>query len=184
MIIGVLVAAGVVVLVAVTMLAIRRRRHRDLGTSADRTTFDTLHTASLATPGLREGLTEHGAQRAVRHLRSLLGTAAVALTDRSRTLAVDDVSHHHAQHAIDQAQAVLRTGVTAVLGSAVVSCGSADCRCVPPWPARSSTATPSWARSSPTVAGRRRCSCVPSTRWRAGCPDRSSSPRPTGSAPG
>jgi two-component system LytT family sensor kinase len=133
---GVLVAAGVVVLVAVTMLAIRRRRHRDLGTSADRATFDTLHTASLATPGLREGLTEHGAQRAVRHLRTLLGTAAVALTDRSRTLAVDDVSHHHAQHAIDQAQAVLRTGVTAVLGPAVVSCGSADC------PVRAAVASP------------------------------------------
>jgi len=136
MIIGVLVAAGVVVLVAVTMLAIRRRRHRDLGTSADRTTFDTLHTASLATPGLREGLTEHGAQRAVRHLRSLLGTAAVALTDRSRTLAVDDVSHHHAQHAIGHAQAVLRTGVTDVLGPAVVSCGSADC------PVRAAVASP------------------------------------------
>jgi two-component system LytT family sensor kinase len=124
---GVLVAAGVVVLVAMTMLAIRRRRHRDLGTSADRATFDTLHTASLATPGLREGLTEHGGQRAVRHLRTLLGTAAVALTDRSRTLAVDDVSHHHAQDAIAHAQAVLRTGATAVLGPAVVSCGSADC---------------------------------------------------------
>ena len=136
MITGVLVAAGVVVLVAVTMLAIRRRRHRDLGTSADRTTFDTLHTASLATPGLREGLTEHGAQRAVRHLRSLLGTAAVALTDRSRTLAVDDVSHHHAQQAIGHAQAVLRTGVTDVLGPAVVSCGSADC------PVRAAVASP------------------------------------------
>ena len=136
MITGVLVAAGVVVLVAVTMLAIRRRRHRELGTSADRTTFDTLHTASLATPGLREGLTEHGAQRAVRHLRSLLGTAAVALTDRSRTLAVDDVSHHHAQHAIGHAQAVLRTGVTDVLGPAVVSCGSADC------PVRAAVASP------------------------------------------
>jgi two-component system LytT family sensor kinase len=133
---GVLVAAGVVVLVAVTMLAIRRRRHRDLGTSADRATFDTLHTASLATPGLREGLTEHGAQRAVRHLRTLLGTAAVALTDRSRTLAVDDVSHHHAQHAIGHAQAVLRTGVTDVLGPAVVSCGSADC------PVRAAVASP------------------------------------------
>lgn len=136
MVTGVLVAAGVVVLVAVTMLAIRRRRHRDLGTSADRTTFDTLHTASLATPGLREGLTEHGGQRAVRHLRTLLGTAAVALTDRSRTLAVDDVTHHHAQHAIGHAQAVLRTGVTAVLGPAVVSCGSADC------PVRAAVASP------------------------------------------
>ena len=81
MIAGILIAVAVVVAVAVTMLAIRRRRHRDLGTSANRATFDTLHTASLAAPGLREGLTEHGAQRAVRHLRSLLGTSAVALTE-------------------------------------------------------------------------------------------------------
>jgi len=41
---GILIAAGVAVATVVTMLAIRRRRHRDLGTSADRATFDTLHT--------------------------------------------------------------------------------------------------------------------------------------------
>jgi len=133
---GALIAVGVVVATVVTMLAIRRRRHRDLGTSADRATFDTLHTASLATPGLREGLTEHGAQRAVRHLRTLLGTSAVALTDRSRTLAVDDSSHHHAEHAMSHAQAVLHSGVTAVLGPAVVSCRSADC------PVRAAVASP------------------------------------------
>ena len=136
MIAGALIAVGVVVATVVTMLTIRRRRHRDLGTSADRATFDTLHTASLATPGLREGLTEHGAQRAVRHLRTLLGTSAVALTDRSRTLAVDDASHHHAEHAMSHAQAVLHSGVTAVLGPAVVSCRSADC------PVRAAVASP------------------------------------------
>ena len=126
MVAGILIAAGVVVAVAATMLAIRRRRHRDLGTSADRATFDTLHTASLATPGLREGLTEHGAQRAVRHLRTLLGTSAVAITDRSGILAIEGV-HHHAEQAMGHVQAVLRTGVTSVLGSAVVWCGSVDC---------------------------------------------------------
>ncbi|HEY3713673.1 MAG TPA: histidine kinase [Jatrophihabitantaceae bacterium] len=136
MIAGVLIAAGVAVATVVTMLAIRRRRHRDLGTSADRATFDTLHTANLATPGLREGLTEHGAQRAVRHLRTLLGTSAVALTDRSRTLAVDDTSHHHAEQAMSHVQAVLHSGVTAVLGPAVVSCRSADC------PVRAAVASP------------------------------------------
>jgi two-component system, LytTR family, sensor kinase len=132
---GILIAAGVVVAVVATMLAIRRRRHRDLGTSADRATFDTLHTASLATPGLREGLTEHGAQRAVRHLRTLLGTSAVAITDRSRILAIEGV-HHHAEQAMGQVQAVLHTGVTSVLGSAVVWCGSADC------PVRAAVASP------------------------------------------
>lgn len=63
----------------VVFLAVRRLR--DLGTPADRATFATLHTASLAAPSLREGLTSSGAQRSVRHLRALLGTAAVSLTD-------------------------------------------------------------------------------------------------------
>ncbi|MDQ2750074.1 MAG: histidine kinase [Actinomycetota bacterium] len=102
-------------------------RRRDLGTSAGRATFDTLHTASLAAPGLREGLTEQGAQRAVKHLRVLLGTAAVALTDRSRTLAVDGISHHHAAQAIDHAERVLEHGATAILGPRDVSCGAPDC---------------------------------------------------------
>ena len=135
MIAGIVAAVGVVLVVAAIMLTVRRRRHRDLGTPADRATFDTLHTASLAAPGLREGLTEHGAQRAARHLRALLGTAAVALTDRSRTLAVDGASHHHAEQAIDHAQAVLHSGATIVLGPEVVAC-AIDC------PVRAAVASP------------------------------------------
>jgi two-component system, LytTR family, sensor kinase len=103
------------------------RRRRDLGTSADRATFDTLHTASLAAPWLREGLTGPGAERAVRHLRGLLGTTAVALTDRTRTLAVDGNAHHHADDAIAHAAGVLDSGRTQVLSAREVSCGSADC---------------------------------------------------------
>ena len=102
-------------------------RRRDLGTSASRATFDTLHNASLAAPSLREGLTESGAERAVKHLRALLGTAAVALTDRSRTLAVDGVSHNHATGAIEHAGRVLEHGTTVILGSREVSCGAPDC---------------------------------------------------------
>lgn len=102
-------------------------RRRDLGTSASRATFDTLHNASLAAPSLRQGLTENGAERAVKHLRALLGTAAVALTDRSRTLALDGVSHNHAADAIDHAGRVLEHGTTAILGSHEVSCGAPDC---------------------------------------------------------
>ncbi|MEO6886519.1 MAG: histidine kinase [Jatrophihabitantaceae bacterium] len=111
-------------------------RRRDLGTSADRATFDTLHTASLAAPGLREGLTQPGAQRAVKFLRILLGTSAVALTDRSRTLAVDGGSHHHGDEAITHVQAVLESGATAILGARNMSCSAADC------PARGAVACP------------------------------------------
>src|ERR671930_264218 len=65
----------IVVLLAVGYAVYHRR---DLGSSADRASFDALHTASLAAPGLREGLTAHGAGRAVRHLRALLGTREIS----------------------------------------------------------------------------------------------------------
>jgi two-component system LytT family sensor kinase len=121
-----LLSAAFVVLVLVGIgYALYRRR--DLGTSAGRATFDTLHTASLAAPSLRQGLTEQGAQRAVKHLRALLGTAAVALTDRSRTLAVDGVAHNHAAEAIGHAERVLEHGATTILGPREVSCGAPDC---------------------------------------------------------
>lgn len=70
-----------------------RRTH--LGSEADRATFRTLHTASLASPALREGLTSESAQRAVRHLRDLLGTPALAVTDTASCLAWDGEGAHH-----------------------------------------------------------------------------------------
>jgi two-component system LytT family sensor kinase len=121
-----LLGAAAVVLVAACGAYLLYRR-RDLGTSAGRRTFTALHTAGLAAPGLREGLTEEGAQRAVRHLRALLGASAVALTDRAHTLAVDGPSHHHGQHAWEHAQAVLASGRTTVLGPREVGCGAPDC---------------------------------------------------------
>lgn len=70
-----------------------RRTH--LGTDADRATFRTLHTAGLAAPALREGLTTASAERAVPHLRALLDTPALALTDTAGLLAWDGVGSHH-----------------------------------------------------------------------------------------
>jgi two-component system, LytTR family, sensor kinase len=127
-------AAFVVVVIIGVAYAVHRRR--DLGTSAGRATFDTLHTASLAAPSLRQGLTEPGAERAVKHLRTLLGSAAVALTDRSRTLAIDGISHNHAADAITHAQRVIEHGTTAILGAREVSCGAPDC------PVRAAVASP------------------------------------------
>lgn len=73
-------------------------RSGDLGSEADRATFRTLHTASLAAPALRQGLTPESAQRAGKHLRALLGTASVALTDSYAVLAWDgDFEHHRPQ---------------------------------------------------------------------------------------
>jgi two-component system LytT family sensor kinase len=121
-----LVVAVLLVAVAGFVIYVVRRR-RELGTSASRATFDTLHAASLAAPSLREGLTRLGAERAVRHLRVLLGTPAVALTDRVRTLATDGHVHHHADDAVSHAARALESGRTELLSAEEVSCGSADC---------------------------------------------------------
>ncbi|WAX56952.1 histidine kinase [Jatrophihabitans cynanchi] len=130
----VLAAAAVVAGVAGIAYLVYRRR--DLGTSADRATFDTLHTASLASLGLREGLTRPGSERAVKHLRALLGTTAVALTDSSRVLAVDGGSHHHADAAVTHARHALRDARTVIVAAREVSCGAPDC------PARVAVAAP------------------------------------------
>jgi two-component system LytT family sensor kinase len=124
---AIVVALIVVLALAVAFVLVGRYRRRDLGTSADRATFETLHTASLAAPGLREGMTEQGAERAVRHLRALLGAAAVALTDRTRTLAADGDAHHHARAAIAHAGSVLESGRTHILAGSEISCQVPDC---------------------------------------------------------
>ena len=51
----------------------RWRTSRHLGSEADQATFRTLHTASLASRALREGLTAESVERSLRHLRALLG---------------------------------------------------------------------------------------------------------------
>jgi len=122
-----LMAATVVVAVAGGVVARTILRRRDLGTPADRATFATLHTASLAAPHLREGLTPAGATRAVRHLRTLLGSAAVALVDTSSTLAWDGAGAHHGPAAREHAGEVLRTGRTVVLEPDEVACGDIEC---------------------------------------------------------
>jgi two-component system, LytTR family, sensor kinase len=102
-----------------------RRGH--LGTEADRATFRTLHTASLATPALRAGLTEASAQRSARHLRSLLASPAVALTDRAALLAWDGGAHHHAEQAAGLARSVVAAGSTAVQDRNAIPCRDPGC---------------------------------------------------------
>jgi two-component system, LytTR family, sensor kinase len=102
-----------------------RRGH--LGTEADRATFRTLHTASLATPALRAGLTEASAQRSVRHLRSLMGTPAVALTDRATLLAWDGGGHHHAEQVPGLARGVVAEGSTTVQDRTAIPCPDPGC---------------------------------------------------------
>ncbi|MFE3449892.1 sensor histidine kinase [Nonomuraea sp. NPDC059194] len=92
------------------------RGRREFGSGpAARATFETLHTASLAAPPLRAGLSEDGAQKASRHLRELLGSPAIAITDGERLLVYDGAGEHHAAEAFAHAAETLKDGRTQVL---------------------------------------------------------------------
>jgi two-component system, LytTR family, sensor kinase len=81
-----------------------------LGTPVEHATFQTLHTASLATPPLRAGLTEETARRSARRLRSLLGTDALCLTDRTDVLAWDGAGAHHRTEILEKLAGSMETG--------------------------------------------------------------------------
>ncbi|MFJ3582313.1 sensor histidine kinase [Streptomyces sp. NPDC090127] len=97
----------------------------DLGTPVERATFHTLHTASLAAPPLRAGLTEDTARKAVRRLRPLLGTEALCLTDRSAVLAWDGPGErHHREHVMERVTPILDSGRSL---SAHTDCADVTC---------------------------------------------------------
>lgn len=104
-----------------------RLRLGHLGSEADRTTFRTLHTASLMTGALRTGLTVDSAERSVRHLRSLLGGHSVALTDTESLLAWAGPQDEHAAHAGRLARLGVADGGTAVHDHREFSCGAQIC---------------------------------------------------------
>jgi len=117
--------AVVCALLLSAMLVMLRRSHRPvLGTAAQRLTFDVLHTASLAAPGLREGLTAGGAERAVRHLRTLLDAPAIAITDHTHTLARDGQGHGHEVDPFAHARGTLASGRTSILPGDEMGCTS------------------------------------------------------------
>ncbi|WP_214319810.1 sensor histidine kinase [Nonomuraea sediminis] len=122
--VGVVVVAVLVGVPAIVLWRVVRGR-RDLGTSpAERATFETLHTASLAAPPLRAGLTAEGALKASRHLRELLGSPALAITDGEQLLVYDGAGEHHAREAFEHAAATLRDGRTQVLA---IECELLEC---------------------------------------------------------
>ncbi|NUV70707.1 MULTISPECIES: sensor histidine kinase [unclassified Streptomyces] len=126
-------AVAVVVVLAALLLGagylLGRRTARpvrpsDVGTPVEHATFETLHTASLAAPPLRAGLTEESARRAARRLRSLLGTDALCLTDRERVLVWDGAGHHHGKDVMEHLKALLDNGRDTAFDS---GCGDLDC---------------------------------------------------------
>jgi len=100
---------------------------RQLGNDADLATFRTLHTASLASPALREGLTVESVERSLRHLRNLLGTPAVAIADTHDLLGYDGLSTHHADQAHELARRAVDATSTVVAGRAELTCTTPGC---------------------------------------------------------
>ncbi|WP_438853677.1 sensor histidine kinase [Agromyces sp. M3QZ16-3] len=86
-------AAGVVAgALAVGVVVLLRRlavQSKELGTDAERATYQTLHLASRAAKHLRGDMTEADAARAARNLRSMLGADTVALVMTGGPVAVD-----------------------------------------------------------------------------------------------
>ncbi|KOG10260.1 MULTISPECIES: sensor histidine kinase [Streptomyces] len=114
-------AAG---LLAGAVLARRRVAVGGVGDSVEKATFRTLHTASLAAPPLRAGLTPDTARKAVRRLRPLLGSSALLLTDTDRVLAWGGSGEHHTDEVMQHARDVLGSGRAGVF---TVDCAQEDC---------------------------------------------------------
>jgi len=102
-----------------------RRRH--LGSEADRAAFRTLHSASLASPALRAGLTRASAERSIRHLHDLLGTPALALTDTAEPLAWHGRGQHHEGQCGGLATMTVEAGRTRIFDRADLACGVSGC---------------------------------------------------------
>ena len=118
--VAVMVGLPVVVLFRVFV----SRRH--FGTPVERATYETLHTASMAAPPLRSGLGPAAAAKAAGHLRDLLGSTAVAVTDLDQTLAWEGGGGHHQDGAVAISARAMETGrVTVVKDS--VACRDPDC---------------------------------------------------------
>src|SRR2546421_2410784 len=82
---GVLLGAGLAVIVAATWRAIRAPRVAGIPQSAMQAA---LHAATSTLPYLRGGLTPRTAELAVPHLQALTGAAAIALADTRAVLAI------------------------------------------------------------------------------------------------
>ena len=100
---------------------------RPLGSDADRATFRTLHTASLAGPALRRGLDATSAGDSLAHLHRLLGSPVTTLTDTARPLAWEGRFEHHRDDAAELARRVAASGRTEVADGDELACSRTGC---------------------------------------------------------
>ncbi len=110
------IALAIAVVVGVGLKVLRS--FRELGTDAERATYNTLHAASKAGRHLRTGLNPAGAAKASRQLRTLLGCDALAITDLSGVLAWDGPAEELRPRLMELAADVLSGGRTQVFNAA------------------------------------------------------------------
>ena len=82
-------ASGALITVLLVLARRLARGGGDLGSDAEQAAYRALHEAGLAATHLRGGLAGSDLDRAARHLRSLLGSATVALVHEGRVVALD-----------------------------------------------------------------------------------------------
>lgn len=146
-------AVAVAVVLVATAAFVRWRlltRRRTLGSPADRATYKTLHTASLAAPSLRRGLDAESAAQAIPHVRALLGTSTVAITDLDGPLAWDGA--HADVDVIPLMSDALARGTTQASARAIVAPLSVDGRVVGSIVVVSDEASAGLARATTEVA--------------------------------
>ena len=107
-------------LVAAALYA--RRSGTRLVTPGQRMTYEAMHTANLAAPSLRSGLTPDAMRRAFDPLRSLLGTRAVVVADQSGVIAAEGADAEHLQLLGRPLQSVLATGRPSLLSAEDLRC--------------------------------------------------------------
>ena len=108
--------AGTMLLIGLAAWLLGRSRRRGFLSEVDRATYATLHTASLASQHLGEGLTPDAAERAGRHLLSILGAHAVSIADSGSVLSWTGVGDHHRGTALALGEQTRETGRTVVHG--------------------------------------------------------------------
>ena len=82
-------AAGLIIAAIYALIRRYARGSRELGTDAERATFETLNLASRAAGHLRGGLIAGDTMKAARHLRALLDCDALVIVDERGVLAID-----------------------------------------------------------------------------------------------
>jgi len=145
--------AVVAVLIAVAILTrwVLLSRRGSLGSEEDRATYETLHTAALASPALRSGLDAESVAKALPHLRRLIAARTVGITDTHGPLgwAGDDETEATAE----LVTVALETGRTQASNRVVVAPLSIEDRVVGTIVVVDDRASAGMARTTTEVAG-------------------------------